>query len=269
MSGRLASRQTALSQLRSGWLNAGGSLSDEGYQKELAAAQDYYAAEDQLRGDWLAGAKKGWAEFEDSATDVYAQVSDLSKSAFTGMSTQLADFLTTGKSDFKDFLSTFLKGIVQMISQLLILKTLKSSLGGTAFGSVLGFAGGGFVPEYDGGGYTGDGGKYEPKGVVHGGEFVFTKESTARIGKDNLYRLMRGYATGGYVGNQSSSSSGVIGGISVYAPVSLSQTGTETSGVGTANATGTAKQLQGIIQTTITERLKKEVSPGGLLYKKT
>jgi murein DD-endopeptidase MepM/ murein hydrolase activator NlpD len=52
------------------------------------------------------------------------------------------------------------------------------------------------------GGYTGDGGKYEPKGVVHGGEFVFTKEQTARAGVGNLYRLaasLAGYASGGFV----------------------------------------------------------------------
>ncbi len=52
------------------------------------------------------------------------------------------------------------------------------------------------------GGYTGDGGKYEPKGVVHGGEFVFTKEQTKRGGVRNLYALARsltGYATGGLV----------------------------------------------------------------------
>jgi lambda family phage tail tape measure protein len=32
------------------------------------------------------------------------------------------------------------------------------------------------------GGFTGHGGKYEPAGIVHRGEFVFTKESTSRIG---------------------------------------------------------------------------------------
>lgn len=36
------------------------------------------------------------------------------------------------------------------------------------------------------GGYTGDGGKYEPAGVVHRGEFVFNKEATRRIGVKNL-----------------------------------------------------------------------------------
>lgn len=53
------------------------------------------------------------------------------------------------------------------------------------------------------GGYTGDGGKYEPKGVVHGGEFVFNKEATRRIGVANLAAMhdaAKGYATGGPVG---------------------------------------------------------------------
>ncbi|EFA7536042.1 phage tail tape measure protein, partial [Escherichia coli] len=54
------------------------------------------------------------------------------------------------------------------------------------------------------GGFTGTGGKYEPAGIVHRGEFVFTKEATSRIGVGNLYRLMRGYAEGGYVGGAGS-----------------------------------------------------------------
>jgi len=58
------------------------------------------------------------------------------------------------------------------------------------------------VAGFAGGGYTGPGGKYEPKGVVHGGEYVFTKEETARAGVGNLAHLaqsLRGYAGGGYV----------------------------------------------------------------------
>ncbi|GAP53957.1 phage-like element PBSX protein XkdO [Arthrobacter sp. Hiyo6] len=47
------------------------------------------------------------------------------------------------------------------------------------------------------GGYTGDGGKDEPAGIVHGGEFVFTKEQTRKAGIRNLYALadsLAGYA---------------------------------------------------------------------------
>lgn len=54
---------------------------------------------------------------------------------------------------------------------------------------------------YAKGGYTGDGGKYEPKGVVHGGEFVVRKEITARH-RPMLERLNKGYADGGFVGRQ-------------------------------------------------------------------
>jgi tape measure domain-containing protein len=55
---------------------------------------------------------------------------------------------------------------------------------------------------FSSGGYTGDGGKFEPKGVVHGGEFVLRKEVVQLPGmRDYLEGLnKRGYATGGYVG---------------------------------------------------------------------
>jgi hypothetical protein len=51
-------------------------------------------------------------------------------------------------------------------------------------------------PGFWGGGYTGDGGKYDPAGTVHKGEYVFTKEETAKyrplfemIHHDNLPML--------------------------------------------------------------------------------
>src|SRR5690606_26974707 len=56
------------------------------------------------------------------------------------------------------------------------------------------------------GGYTGDGGTHEPKGIVHGGEYVINKKSTKRIEKTNpgfLERLnetgIPGHAKGGFV----------------------------------------------------------------------
>lgn len=41
------------------------------------------------------------------------------------------------------------------------------------------------------GGYTGAGGKYEPAGIVHKGEYVFTQEDVARIGLNNLESMHR------------------------------------------------------------------------------
>ncbi|HHT0982526.1 TPA: phage tail tape measure protein [Enterobacter hormaechei] len=272
MSDRLAQRELAKSQLAAGWVNAGGSLEDVGYQKQLKAANNYYAAEDRLRGDWLTGAKKGWAEFEDSTTNVYSQVQTLTSNAFTGMASTLTDFFTTGKANFSDFLTTFLKGTARMLTQLALVNGMKSAFGGTSFGSFFGFSSGGAVPEFDTGGYTGDGGKYQPKGVVHGGEFVFTKEATSALGVGNLYSLMRsaqGYANGGYVGHapmyglQSSSAGGVSIQTSVVVQNQNSQQQTS------ANNDAVSRAYKQTIDQSVRAGIAKQLQPGGLIWNAT
>ena len=272
MSDRQAQRELAKSQLASGWINSGGTLADEGYQKQLKAANDYYDAEDRLRNDWLTGAQKGWAEFEDSATDVYGQMQTLSSNAFTGMASTLTDYFTTGKASFTDFLTTFLKGTAQMLTQLAMVNGMKSAFGGTGIGAFLGFSGGGLVPGFDNGGYTGDGGKYQPKGVVHGGEFVFTKEATSALGVGNLYSLMhsaQGYATGGYVGTapmyglQSSSAGGVSIQTSVVVQNQNSQQ--QTSG----NNDVVSRAYKQTIDQSVRAGIAKQIQPGGLIWNAT
>jgi tape measure domain-containing protein len=80
---------------------------------------------------------------------------------------------------------------------------LIGALGGL-FGGSSGSAGatiaGGSGGLYATGGYTGPGGKYQPAGVVHKGEYVFDAAATRKIGVGNLEALRRGYADGGYVG---------------------------------------------------------------------
>jgi hypothetical protein len=53
------------------------------------------------------------------------------------------------------------------------------------------------------GGYTGAGDKYEPAGVVHRGEYVFSSEATRGNERylETLHRSLRGYAAGGMVGS--------------------------------------------------------------------
>ncbi|PHM69031.1 phage tail tape measure protein [Xenorhabdus kozodoii] len=181
--------------------------SDRVYQQEIAlgkaktpeekdALTKHFEEEEALRGNWEKGIQKGFAEFQEQATNTYGNVAQISQAAFAGMSNSLSDFLLTGKANFGDFTKSILSMITKMLMQMAMLQAMKAAFGGTEFGKTwFGFAGGG---------YTGNGGKYEPKGVVHGGEFVFTKESTQRLGVDNLYRLMdsakRGYASGGHVG---------------------------------------------------------------------
>jgi hypothetical protein len=65
-----------------------------------------------------------------------------------------------------------------------------------ALGKAFGFKG------FDSGGYTGAGGKFQPAGVVHRGEYVFDAEATRRLGVGTLEALRKGkgFADGGFVG---------------------------------------------------------------------
>ncbi len=69
---------------------------------------------------------------------------------------------------------------------------------------------GGLIP-YASGGYTGDGGKYEPKGVVHGGEYVIPKwmvqQNKPLVTALEVTRR-KGYAEGGSVGGNVSTALG-------------------------------------------------------------
>lgn len=287
MSDRLAQRELARSQLRSGWQNAGGSLSDEGYQSELKAAEDYYAAEDALRSNWLAGAKKGWAEYQDSATNVYSSVSQIAQAGLNGLADALTSMVTTGKASIKDFGTSMLKMIVEVINRLLIAYAVQQALGwisagasasSTAASSNNAFSNGaynnlslayngGYIPEYDSGGYTGDGGKYEPKGIVHGGEFVFTKEATRRIGVSNLYGMMRGYAEGGVVdgaGMMYGASSSGTAGVNVQTTVNVN-TGGDQQQSASQNAALT-KAYQQTVDRAVTDGIQKQTRQGGIIW---
>ncbi|WP_322113934.1 phage tail tape measure C-terminal domain-containing protein, partial [Escherichia coli] len=86
--------------------------------------------------------------------------------------TVLTDFVMTGKASFSDCARSVISDITSMLIKMALFNAMSSAFGG---GGTFSFANM-FSKGFSGGGYTGDGGKYVPKGVVHGGEFVFTKE---------------------------------------------------------------------------------------------
>jgi hypothetical protein len=58
------------------------------------------------------------------------------------------------------------------------------------------------LPGFAKGGFTGEGGKYEPAGIVHAGEFVMPQEAVKALGVPFLEGLkngLPGYANGGFV----------------------------------------------------------------------
>ncbi|WP_242511459.1 phage tail tape measure protein [Pengzhenrongella frigida] len=71
-----------------------------------------------------------------------------------------------------------------------------------------GMGGAGGQTAYADGGYTGDGAKYQPAGIVHKGEVVIKASSAKKFGVSNLLAInARGYAEGGLVGAGSSGAS--------------------------------------------------------------
>ena len=59
------------------------------------------------------------------------------------------------------------------------------------------------IAGFSDGGYTGDGGKYQPAGIVHAGEFVVPQESVRAYGVGHFNKYLPGYSDGGYVKNSS------------------------------------------------------------------
>lgn len=152
------------------------------------------ATSEQRRLDPIAGLQDGVIQLEGMVNDVAGNISNITQSAFNGMSDSLTNFIMTGKADFSSLAKSILSDLTSMIVKMALFNAMKSAFGGTSIGSFLGFAGGG---------YTGDGGKYQPAGVVHRGEYVITKEATSRLGIGFLNHLNygRGYANGGSVGS--------------------------------------------------------------------
>ncbi|EEQ9790517.1 phage tail tape measure protein, partial [Escherichia coli] len=181
--------------------------------KATSALKNTWSAEEQLRGSWMAGLKSGWGEWAESATDSFSQVKSVATQTFDGIAQNMAAMLTGSEQSWRGFT----RSVLSMLTEIFLKQAMVGIVG--SIGSAIGGAFGGGASASTGtaiqaaaanfhfatGGFTGTGGKYEPAGIVHRGEFVFTKEATSRIGVGNLYRLMRGYAEGGYVGGAGSS----------------------------------------------------------------
>ncbi|WP_298494818.1 hypothetical protein [uncultured Maritimibacter sp.] len=198
--------------------------------------------------------------------DFAKAVSDINgslKDAFTG--------LVTGATTFTEALGNVLSKLAEIAASRLF-EALWGGVGGdNLIGSVLSGLG-----LFSSGGYTGDGGKFQPAGVVHKGEFVFSKEATSRIGAANLSALhqtaQRGYANGGLVGSTMGlqSASGARSdaqasqAITINAPVTVNGS----SGTPEQNrdlARQVTRELEGTMRGLVVDELRRQMRPGNIL----
>jgi lambda family phage tail tape measure protein len=248
------SYQSQLDKLTSDYNKSGkDQFSTELYDKEtdsLRAALDqrltmqhkYYEDVDAAQADWSKGASSAYEDYLQSAKDVAGQTKSLFGAAFSGMEDAVTNFVVTGKASFGDFAKSVLadlariairQGESQLLSSVIGIGT--SLIGGATAGAGAGASASDYTgtayqswlssPHWDGG-YTGDGGKYEPKGVVHGGEVVIRKEVVQQPGMraylEKLNKNGPGYADGGYVG-LSGGSSAMPAASSAQGPVVIQQ----------------------------------------------
>lgn len=167
----------------------------------------------------------------------------------------------------------------------LLLEILKAQLQKGLTGIFSGAGSGGFVSILGGllgfasGGYTGDGGKHEPAGLVHRGEFVLSKTATRNLGVANLTRLhqsaLKGYSDGGLVDgtgklaraagdspmNRAQASAPAF---VVNAPITVNGSA-GTPDQNTDLAKRMAKEMEGVMRGAMQDEMRKQTRPGSML----
>ncbi|MEO9630965.1 MAG: hypothetical protein ABJG14_11055 [Sulfitobacter sp.] len=172
------------------------------------------------------------------------------------------------------------QALAQLVLQLIKMETQKrlmamaDSAGGSVFGKVLGFLGGGFSE----GGWTGPGSKDQPAGIVHSDEFVMSKKAVRAIGVPTLEALhqsaIRGYSGGGLVGAARSSSvlpmarSGAsTPSIEINSPITVNASG-GTPEQNADLAKKMAREMEQSMRTVVVSELSRQLRPGAMLSRK-
>jgi lambda family phage tail tape measure protein len=144
------------------------------------------------------------------ATKKAKEALDFAKDATKGFLSDLRQGLANGEGFWKSFGNAALNVLNKIIDKIegdLVDALFSASSaggkgkgGGGIIGAIIGSIGSIFG--FASGGYTGRGAASSVAGVVHGGEYVFSKRATDRIGVGNLdaiHKRARGYAGGGHV----------------------------------------------------------------------
>ncbi len=217
-------------------------ITEELFPQQVAIMVNGWAKVDKAQADWSNGARSAFQNYAEQAADVAGQSKSLFTNAFSNMEDGIIQFVKTGKLSFKDLADGIIADLIRIqVRQAAvgIFGTLFSGLAGAgasaagngfaagsaaATSSSLGASAAGYSSKYgfSDGGYTGDGGKFEPKGVVHGGEFVVRKEAVSQPGAREFLERMnantKGYADGGYVGGGASTSRAATSSASMSLP---------------------------------------------------
>lgn len=262
----------------------------------LDALDKKYKAIAAAESDWMSGVSRGYANWFDEISNVSGTVADGVKTAIDSAFSNVTSMLEGNKVSWKAWGVSVLQIIEKVALQMAVVSAMgggssSSGLFGSLAGGVASYfsggAGGGSTPSglYDSAAagikFNALGGVYDSpslsafsNGVYNSPQFFAFSQGAgvfAEAGPEAIMPLTR--ASDGSLGVRAVSSGVNTASASntqliIHAPVSISQEGFGGE-VNNANTASTARQLEGIVQKTLTERLRKEISPGGILYRRT
>ncbi|MEH8047907.1 phage tail tape measure protein [Gallibacterium anatis] len=174
----------------------------EGLKSELAPVIEKFKPLGDLFGIVVGWVEKAVKWFTDLLSPVQSTSKDLDSAAAAGK--KFGEWLAKGIDLVTKPLQWLMDSIKWVIDNMPGIETQEKSMskamtqdneGGKFF-----MSGTGIEPEQPkvpnknswSGGYAGNGGKYQPKGIFHGGEYIMTKEATSRLGVPLLNALNYG-----------------------------------------------------------------------------
>lgn len=115
---------------------------NDALQQRLGLLEDHYKKRDELEGDWIAGAKNGLANWVDTSSDYYSQVSGLVSNTLDGLVDNMADALNGNKADWADWANSVLNELQKVLLRAILVNSLKSAGDSGLLGSLGGMFGG-------------------------------------------------------------------------------------------------------------------------------
>lgn len=272
-------------------------MEQEAYDRAIKALEDtenkklniiQVSAEKRAKaeGNWINGATRAYDNYIYEAANAAKISEGFFTSMFSSMENSVTQFALTGKFSFSDFTKSILSDMARIASQ----QAASQLLGMLVSWGVSAWAGSGpsgtNSTDYTGadyqnwiigkseGGYTGPGGKYQPAGVVHKGEVVWSQQDIARAGGVGVVEAMRkgyaGYANGGAVGADfTRMPAGVIGTANNFnfdMPITIEGTGNGQQN-GSIDQEAFRRGLQQQFKFIVMEEMQKAWRPGGINYK--